>query len=93
SVRAIKVPNSADMGRKQIDKLGEFVKTYKAKGLAWIAYKEGEIKSPISKFLKEEEMQGIIDKIGAEVGDLILILADKNSVVLQALGALRLEMA
>lgn len=93
SVRAIKVPNSSDMGRKQIDKLGEFVKTYKAKGLAWIAYKEDEIKSPISKFLKEEEIQGIIDKIGAEVGDLILIVADKDSVVLQALGALRLEMA
>lgn len=93
SVRAIKVPNSADMGRKQIDKLGEFVKTYKAKGLAWIAYKEDEIKSPISKFLKEEEIQGVIDKIGAEVGDLILIVADKDSVVLQALGALRMEMA
>lgn len=93
SIRAIKVPNSSDMGRKQIDKLGEFVKTYKAKGLAWIAYKEDEIKSPISKFLKEEEIQGIIDKIGAEVGDLILIVADKDSVVLQALGALRLEMA
>lgn len=93
SVRAIKVQNSADMGRKQIDKLGEFVKTYKAKGLAWIAYKEDEIKSPISKFLKEEEIQGIIDKIGAKVGDLILIVADKDSVVLQALGALRLEMA
>ncbi|MCY6353932.1 aspartate--tRNA ligase [Clostridium sp. ZS2-4] len=93
SVRAIKVPNSADMGRKQIDKLGEFVKTYKAKGLAWIAYKEDEIKSPISKFLKEEELKGIIDKIGAEVGDLILIVADKDSVVFQALGALRLEMA
>ncbi|MCY6370451.1 aspartate--tRNA ligase [Clostridium ganghwense] len=93
SVRAIKVPNSAGMGRKQIDKLTEFVKTYKAKGLAWIAYKEDEIKSPIAKFLKEEEIQGIIDKINAEVGDLILIVADKDSVVLQSLGALRLEMA
>ncbi|MFU0823687.1 aspartate--tRNA ligase [Clostridium sp.] len=93
SVRAIKVPNSADMGRKQIDKLTEFVKTFKAKGLAWIAYKEGEIKSPISKFLKEEEINGIIAKLNAVPGDLILIVADKDSVVLQSLGALRLEMA
>jgi aspartyl-tRNA synthetase len=81
------------MGRKQIDKLGEFVKTYKAKGLAWIALKENEIKSPISKFLKDEEMKAIIEKMDAKTGDLILIVADKNKVVLQSLGALRLEMA
>ncbi|KMJ93114.1 aspartyl-tRNA synthetase, partial [Clostridium botulinum C str. Stockholm] len=93
SVRAIKVPNCAGMGRKQIDKLGEFVKTYKAKGLAWIAYKEDEIKSPIAKFLQEEGMNAVIEKLDAKVGDLILIVADKDSVVLQALGALRLEMA
>jgi len=93
SVRAISVPNSADMGRKQIDKLTDFVKTFKAKGLAWIAYKEDEIKSPISKFLKEEEVTSIINKIDAKFGDLILIVADKNSVVLQTLGALRLDMA
>ncbi|MCY6483630.1 aspartate--tRNA ligase [Clostridium aestuarii] len=93
SVRCIKVPNCADMGRKQIDKLGEFVKTFKAKGLAWIAYKENEIKSPIAKFLTEEEMQGILKEVDAKVGDLILIVADKNSVVFQSLGALRLEMA
>ncbi|MCD3216653.1 aspartate--tRNA ligase [Clostridium botulinum C] len=93
SVRAIKAPNCAGMGRKQIDKLGEFVKTYKAKGLAWIAYKEDEIKSPIAKFLQEEGMNAVIEKLDAKVGDLILIVADKDSVVLQALGALRLEMA
>ncbi|KGM93135.1 aspartate--tRNA ligase [Clostridium botulinum] len=93
SVRAIKAPDCARMGRKQIDKLGEFVKTYKAKGLAWIAYKEDEIKSPISKFLQEEGMNAVIEKLDAKVGDLILIVADKDSVVLQALGALRLEMA
>lgn len=93
SVRAIKAPNCADMGRKQIDKLTEFVKTFKAKGLAWIAYKEDEIKSPISKFLKEEEINDIVKTIDAKHGDLILIVADKDSVVLQTLGALRLEMA
>lgn len=93
SVRAIKAENCADMGRKQIDKLGEFVKTYKAKGLAWIALRENEIKSPIAKFLKDEEMKAIIEKMDAKTGDLILIVADKNKVVLQSLGALRLEMA
>ncbi|MBC8061984.1 MAG: aspartate--tRNA ligase [Clostridiaceae bacterium] len=93
SIRAIKAENCADMGRKQIDKLGEFVKTFKAKGLTWIAVKENEIKSPISKFLTEEEMQGIIQVMEAKVGDLILIVADKDKTVFQALGGLRLEMA
>lgn len=93
SIRAIKVDNCANMGRKDLDRLGEFVKTYKAKGLAWVAYKEDGIKSPISKFLKEEEMQQIVTTMDAKVGDLILILSDSNKVVLQALGALRLELA
>lgn len=93
SVRAIKVDKGADMGRKDIDRLGEFVKTYKAKGLAWIAYKDDEIKSPISKFMSEEKMKEILDCVNAEKGDLILIVADKDSVVLQSLGALRLELA
>jgi aspartyl-tRNA synthetase len=93
SVRAIRVDNCANMGRKDLDRLGEFVKTYKAKGLAWIAYKEDEIKSPISKFLKEEEMQAILNTMDAKAGDLILILSDSNKIVLQALGALRLELA
>lgn len=93
SVRAIVAKNCADMGRKKIDKLGEFVKTYKAKGLAWIAYKAEEIKSPIAKFFSEDEMKNLLAAAGAEVGDLVLIVADTDSVVLQALGALRLELA
>jgi len=93
SVRAIVAKNCADMGRKKIDKLGEFVKTYKAKGLAWIAYKEGEIKSPIAKFFSEEDMAKLLNAAGAKVGDLVLIVADVDSVVLQSLGALRLELA
>lgn len=93
SVRAIVAKGSADMGRKKIDKLGEFVKTYKAKGLAWIANKQDEIKSPIAKFFSEEEMNNILNAAGAEKGDLVLIVADDDSVVLQSLGALRLELA
>ena len=93
SVRALCLKGGASMGRKDIDRLGEFVKTYKAKGLAWIALKDDEVKSPIAKFLKEEEMNAIIAKMGAEKGDIILIVADKDSVVLQSLGALRLELS
>lgn len=92
SVRCITLKGKADMGRKDIDRLGEFVKTYRAKGLATIALKEDEIKSSISKFFSEEKMNEIIKAAEAEKGDLILIVADKNSVVLQSLGALRLEL-
>ena len=89
SVRALCLKGGASMGRKDIDRLGEFVKTYKAKGLAYIQLKEEGIKSPISKFLTEEQMNKIISTMNAETGDLILIVADKNSVVFQSLGALR----
>lgn len=65
-MRAIRAEGCADMGRKQIDKLGDFVKTFNAKGLVWIAYKEDGIKSSISKFLKEDEMNSIIDTMKAK---------------------------
>ncbi|MCM8710448.1 aspartate--tRNA ligase [Clostridium sp. SYSU_GA19001] len=93
SVRAIKVDNCANMGRKDLDRLTEFVKGYKAKGLAWIACKEEGIKSPITKFLKDEELKEILEKMKVKEGDLILILSDTNKITLQALGALRLELA
>ena len=94
TVSAIKAENCANMGRKQIDKLGDFVKTFKAKGLAWIACREEEIKSPIAKFLTEEELKAIINKMDAKVGDLILIVSDaKEKVVQQSLGQLRLHLA
>ncbi|GFP76838.1 aspartate--tRNA ligase [Clostridium fungisolvens] len=93
SVRALNLKGGASMGRKDIDRLGEFVKTFKAKGLAWIQLKEGEVKSPIAKFLKEDELKNIINTMNAEDGDLILIVADRNSVVFQSLGQLRLELA
>lgn len=93
SIRAINAKGCADFGRKEIDRLGEFVKTYKAKGLAWIAIKDDEIKSPISKFLSEEQMNSVISRMNGEKGDLILIVADKDDTVFAALGALRLELA
>ncbi|MGM8304169.1 aspartate--tRNA ligase [Clostridium perfringens] len=93
SVRGLCLEGGASMGRKDIDRLGEFVKTFKAKGLAWIQLKEEGVKSPIAKFFQEEELNKIIETMGAKTGDLILIVADKSSVVLKALGELRLELS
>lgn len=93
SVRGLCLKGGADLGRKPLDKLGEFVKTYKAKGLAWIQFKEDGIKSSISKFLTDEVTESIKETMNAENGDAVLIVADKNSVVFQSLGALRLHLA
>lgn len=93
SIRALCLKGGASLGRKPIDKLGEFVKTYRAKGLAWIQLKEEGVKSSLAKFLTDEVTENIVKTIGSETGDAIFIVADKDSVVLQSLGALRLELA
>lgn len=91
SVRAINAKGCGEFGRKEIDRLGEYVKTYGAKGLAYIAIKDNEIKSPIAKFFTEEQLKAVIEKLGGEKGDLLLIVADKDNNVFASLGALRLE--
>ena len=93
SIRALCLKGGASLGRKPIDKLGEFVKTYRAKGLAWIQLKEDGVKSSLAKFLTDDVTENIVKTMGAETGDAIFIVADKDSVVLQSLGALRLELA
>ena len=94
SVRGINVKGGAKFSRKEIDSLVEFVKSYKAKGLAWLKWAAtGEISSSYAKFLTEEENEAIKKTMGAEPGDLILIVADKNKVVFDSLGALRCECA
>ncbi len=94
SVRGINVKGGASMSRKEIDALVEFVKTYKAKGLAWLKWAEnGDISSSYAKFLSDAENEAIKTRMEAEAGDLILIVADKNSVVFDALGALRCHCA
>ncbi len=94
SVRAINGKGLADkLSRKEIDALGEVVKLFKAKGLAWITVKEDGVKSPIAKFLSEEEMQAIFDTLQVETGDAVFIVSDKDEVVFDALGNLRLELA
>ena len=95
SVRLINVDGHAkDVPRKKIDKLGEFVKTYQAKGLAWARLLDGKVTSSYQKFLTEEENAAILARAGAKDGDLVLIVGDtKDEVVFAALGALRLECA
>ena len=92
SVRGINVKGGAEaFSKKGMKKLEEHAKLYKAKGLAWIKLTEAGIESPIAKFFSEEEMNAILEKMGAEAGDLLLFIADKNSIVYDALGQLRLE--
>ncbi len=95
SVRLINVDGHAkDFPRKKIDKLGNFVKTYKAKGLAWARMVDGKVTSSYQKFLTDEENAAIIERAGAKDGDLILIVGDvKDDVVFASLGALRIECA
>ena len=93
SVRGINIKGGARFSRKEIDSLTEFVKTFKAKGLAWYKNNAGEISSSYAKFLTEEENAAVVKTLEIEEGDLALIVADKNSVVFDSLGALRCEVA
>lgn len=93
SVRGINIKGGARFSRKEIDSLTEFVKTFKAKGLAWYKNNGGEISSSYAKFLTEEENAAVVKTLEIEEGDLALIVADKNSIVFDSLGALRCEVA
>ena len=92
-IKVIKVDGYADIPRRELDGLVQFVQTYGAKGLAWIQYSKDGIKSPFKKFYSDETFEQIRVATGAEIGDLLLVVGDKPSVVAQALGELRLEMA
>ena len=94
SVRGINAKGQGTMPRKKIDKLVSFAKDYGAKGLAYLAVNEdGTYKSSFAKFMTEEELAALVEKMGGEPGDLLLFAADKNKVVWDVLGALRLELA
>ena len=94
SVRCIVAEGLGEkLTRKTLDNLSEYVKTYRAKGMAWIVVEEGGLRSQITKFFTDEEVQAILDRTNAKVGDAILIIADKDQVVYDALGNLRLEVA
>ena len=94
SVRGINAEGQGAMPRKKIDALVEFAKGYGAKGLAYMAVNEdGTYKSSFSKFMTEEELKALADAMDAKPGDLLLFAADKNKIVYNVLGALRLEIA
>ena len=92
SVRGLNARGLGDLGRKKIDAFVDFAKEFGAKGLAYIQLKEdGSVKSSFAKFMKEEEMTVLIDAMEGKPGDLLLFAADKDSVVYDVLGNLRLE--
>ena len=93
SVRAINVSGQGAMPRKKIDKLVEFAKGCGAKGLAYLCINEdGTYKSSFAKFMTEEELAAIVEKMQAKPGDLLLFAADKNKIVWNVLGAIRLQL-
>ncbi len=94
SVRAINAKGCVEkFARREIDALVDFVKIYGAKGMAWISMKEDGMQSPITKFFSEEEMAELLKRTGAETGDIIFFVGDKDKVVYDSLGALRLKLA
>ncbi len=94
SVRGINAEGQGAMPRKKIDALVDFAKGYGAKGLAYIAiHEDGTMKSSFAKFMKDEEMQALVEKMNGKPGDLLLFAADKSKLVYDVLGALRLEIA
>ena len=93
-VKALCVKGAAErFSRKDIDKLTDFVKKYKAKGLAWVKVVEEGFNGPIAKFFNEDEVASIKAATNAEIGDLLLFVADTKAVVADSLGALRLHLA
>jgi aspartyl-tRNA synthetase len=96
SVRALIAKDAqGKLSKKALKNLEKFAKIYKAKGLAWIDVKndETQMKTPILKFISEEEKQAIYDRLGAEEGDYIFMIADTDQIACTALGQLRLELA
>ncbi|PGT81917.1 MULTISPECIES: aspartate--tRNA ligase [Bacillaceae] len=89
-VKSINVKGAAEKySRKDMDALAEFVAPYGAKGLAWLKVEEDGLKGPIIKFFTEEEQKGLLQTLEATIGDLLVFVADKKSVVADSLGALR----
>ena len=94
SVRGINAKGQAEMPRKKIDALVDFAKGYGAKGLAYLSVQQdGSYKSSFAKFMTPEELDALVEAMGGEKGDLLFFAADKNKIVWNVLGALRLELA
>jgi aspartyl-tRNA synthetase len=91
-VKGIRVEGGSDTSRKRLDELTDRAKRWGAKGLVWMRVQDAALDSPVAKFLSEGELAGIRSALGAEPGDLVLLVADERSVVRHVLGLLRLEL-
>ncbi|HVX16953.1 MAG TPA: aspartate--tRNA ligase [Acidimicrobiales bacterium] len=91
-VKGIRLPGGAELGRKRLDDLTDRAKQWGAKGLAWFRVEDGALSSPVAKFLSDDEQQALRSALDAEVGDLLLLVADERTVVRHVLGLLRLEL-
>lgn len=95
-VAVLRIPNGAELTRKQIDEYTQFVGIYGAKGLAWLKVNDvnaglAGVQSPVAKFLNEEIINALFERVGAQTGDIIFFGADKAKIVTDAMGALRLK--
>ena len=91
TVRAIKIPGIAGYSRKEMDDVRNLAISYGAKGLAWITYMEdGTVKSPVFKFLTQEQIDEIQKRADAQKGDIVFFVADVHKVVFDVLGRFRL---
>jgi aspartyl-tRNA synthetase len=91
-VKGIRAEGLADYSRKQIDELGQFVQTHGAKGLAWLAVQEDGVRSSFAKFLQQEMVDALIQRLEGRPGDLLLFVADRPAIVAESLGRLRIEL-
>jgi len=91
-VKGIRVPGGADLSRNRLDDLTEQCKQWGAKGLVWMKVEDDGINSPVAKFLSDEEMDALRSTLEAEIGDLLLIVADERHTVRHVLGLVRLEL-
>ena len=91
-VKGIRVPGGADLSRNRLDDLTEQCKQWGAKGLVWMKVEDDGISSPVAKFLSNEEIDALRSTLAAEVGDLLLIVADERRTVSHVLGLVRLEL-
>jgi len=90
AVRGLNAKNCGQFSRREIDQLAEKAEQWGAKGLIWMVVEEGQVRSPIAKFLTEDELQAITKRLQAEPGDLLLIVADEYKLASEVLGRIRL---
>jgi aspartyl-tRNA synthetase len=93
-IRALRLPGGADLSRKQLDDYTAFAGVYGARGLAWFkVLPSGELQSPLSKFLSVEKQAALVEATGCQPGDIIFVVADREKVVCDSLGNLRVKLA